>query len=230
MHSGFSRRSSDDQTSPRYVRVLALLLCSGLGSLLGARAVPAQLVPAVANQSTDASDALRPGDLIRLRIWREPDLSGEFTVDETGTVVLPKLGAVMITGESALSLRTKLVRAYGEFLSHSAVEVTVLRRLLVLGAVRNPGLYAVDRTMTVEDGLALAGGATPIGSPNHVELLRHGQKLPVRLTLRTPLTDSTFQSGDQLYVPERSWVSRNPGVVVGIVSAVATTLVIALHP
>src|SRR6266704_165227 len=44
------------------------------------------------------STVIRPGDVVRLRIWREPDLSGEFTVDETGTVVLPKLGAVTITG------------------------------------------------------------------------------------------------------------------------------------
>lgn len=209
-------------------RVLSVLLCSGLVSPLGARAAPAQLAP-VANHSAAAPDVVRPGDLIRLRIWREPDLSGEFTVDETGTVVLPKLGALTITGESVGSLRAKLVRAYEEFLSHSAVEVTVLRRLLVLGAVRNPGLYTVDQTMTVEDGLALAGGATPIGNQNHVELLRHGQKLPVRLTLRTPFTDSSIRSGDQLYVPERSWISRNPGVFVGAISVVATTVVLALR-
>jgi polysaccharide export outer membrane protein len=175
------------------------------------------------------SASIRPGDVVRVRIWREPDLSGEFTVDETGTVVLPKLGAWTITGESAGALRADLVRAYEKFLSHSAVEVTVLRRLLVLGAVRNPGLYTVDQTMTVDDGLALAGGATPLGSPNRVELLRHGQKLPVRLTLRTQLGDPSIRSGDQLYVPERSWINRNPGVFVGIVSAVATTLVLALR-
>ena len=214
----------------RYAQVLSVLLCSGLGSLVDARSAPAQVTAAVVNHPADTSDALRPGDLIRLRIWREPDLSGEFTVDETGTVVLPKLGTVMITGESAGSLRTKLLRAYAEFLSHSAVEVTVLRRLLVLGAVRNPGVYSADQTMTVEDGLALAGGASPIGNPNHVELRRHGQKVPVRLTLRTQLTDASIRSGDQLYVPERSWISRNPGVFVGIVSVVATTLVLALRP
>jgi len=175
------------------------------------------------------SAAIRPGDVVRVRIWREPDLSGEFVVDETGTVVLPKLGARTVTGESAASLRAKLLPVYEAFLSHSSVEVTVLRRLLVLGAVRNPGLYTVDQTMTVEDGLALAGGPTPVGTPNHVELIRHGQKLPVRLTLRTQLTDSSIRSGDQLYVPERSWISRNPGVAVGIISVVATTLVLALR-
>ncbi len=201
--------------------VLLLLACAGVASGQSSSGPdPAGAVSA----------SIRPGDVVRVRIWREPDWSGEFTVDETGTVVLPKLGPVTVTGDSVGALRAKLMRAYEGFLSHSAVEVTVLRRLLVLGAVRNPGLYAVDQTMTVEDGLALAGGATPIGSPNHVELLRHGQKLPVRLTLRTQLTDSSIRSGDQLYVPERSWISRNPGVFVGIVSAVATTLVFALRP
>lgn len=197
--------------------------------LASAGAASAQSSPGSPPAASAASTALHPGDVVRVRIWREADLSGDFTVDETGTVVLPKLGAVAVAGESTGSLRAKLSRAYEEFLSHSAVEVTVLRRLLVLGAVRNPGLYTVDQTMTVEDGLALAGGSTPVGSTNHIELIRHGQKQPVRLTLRTQLTDSSIRSGDQLYVPERSWISRNPGVAVGIVSAVATTLVLALR-
>jgi len=207
--------------SSAYALVAFVLAC--------ASAAPAQSTSRPDAAVRASSTSIRPGDVVRVRIWREPDLSGEFVVDETGTVVLPKLGARTVTGESAASLRAELMPVYEAFLSHSSVEVTVLRRLLVLGAVRNPGLYTVDQTMTVEDGLALAGGPTPVGTPNHVELIRHGQKQPVRLTLRTQLTDSSIRSGDQLYVPERSWISRNPGVLVGIVSVDATTLVLALR-
>lgn len=172
---------------------------------------------------------IQPGDLVRVRIWREPDLSGEFPVDETGSVVLPRLGSLRVTGQTAQSFRAKVVSAYEVFLSHSAVEVTLLRRLQVLGAVRNPGLYQLDPTMTVEDGLALAGGTTPDGNPNRMELIRHGERLPVRLSLRTPITGSSIRSGDQLYVPERSWASRNPGVIVGILSMATTTAVLLLR-
>ncbi len=183
----------------------------------------------VADPPTPAVNAIHPGDVVRVRIWREPELSGEFTVDETGTVVLPRLGAMTLRDEAAGEVRTRLVDAYEQFLSHTSVEVTLLRRLQVLGAVRNPGLYAVDATMTVEDGLALAGGVTTEGSPDHIELIRHGEKLPVQLNRRTPINDSPIRSGDQLYVPNRGWISRNPAVAVGILSVLATTAVVVFH-
>lgn len=173
--------------------------------------------------------AIHPGDVVRLRIWREPDLSGDFAVDEAGAVVLPRLGALNIAADSVASLRAKIVSAYERILSHSSIEVTVLRRLQVLGAVRNPGLYPVDPTMTVEDGLALAGGVTPEGNPNRIELRRHGLKLPVRLDQRMAINASPVRSGDQLYVPERSWLSRNTGTVVGILSVAATTVVLLVR-
>jgi len=176
-----------------------------------------------------AANLIRPGDVVRVRIWREPELSGEFTIDETGTVVLPRLGAVTLGNASAGDVRTRLVSAYEQFLSHSSVEVTLLRRLQVLGAVRNPGLYAVDPTMTVEDGLALAGGVTTDGSPDHIELIRQGEKVPIQLSRRMAINDSPIRSGDQLYVPNRGCISRNPAVAVGILSVIATTAVIVLH-
>ena len=185
------------------------------------------IVSSVSTQSTAAS--IQPGDMIRVRIWREPDLSGEFMVDETGTVVLPRLGAMSVIGESVGSLRTKVTSAYEQFLAHSSVEVTLTRRLQVLGAVRNPGLYQVDPTMTIEDGLALAGGVTSEGNPDRIELLRHGEKVPFRLSRRTQINDSPIRSGDQLYVPERSWVSRDPGIIIGVLSLATTALVLILR-
>jgi polysaccharide export outer membrane protein len=173
--------------------------------------------------------AIAPGDVVRVRIWREPDLSGEFAVDETGTVVLPRLGALDLSGATPVAVRSRVTDAFEQILSHTSVEVTVLRRLQVLGAVRNPGLYTVDPTMTVEDGIALAGGVTLEGNPKHIELLRNGVRLPVRLDQRTPINQSTIRSGDQLYVKERSWVSRNAGVVVGLLSVVTTATVLVLR-
>jgi len=107
-------------------------------------------VPAVA-MSANAADALRPGDVVRLRIWREPDLSGDFPVDESGVVVLPKIGPRSVTAESPATLRDTIVAAYSKFLNHNSIDVTLLRRIQVLGAVRQPGVYPVDPTMTIGD-------------------------------------------------------------------------------
>lgn len=164
--------------------------------------------------------ALAPGDVVRLRVWREPDLSGDFAVDETGTVVLPRLGPTVVAGVSAPELRARIVRGYTAFLNHDAVEVTLLRRVQILGAVRTPGLYPVDATMTLGDALALAGGTTPQGHPDRVVLLRRADGGRTAATRRTLIANTPLASGDQLYVPERGWLARNPGVVSAAAAAV----------
>lgn len=177
--------------------------------------------------ATPVAGALRPGDAVRLRVWREPDLSGEFPVDERGEVSFPKLGATRVTGMSPDSLNRWLLAGYGAYLRDASIEVTPLRRVSVTGAVRTPGIYRVEPTMTVADAVALAGGASPEGERDRVELMRGGAKLETRLRANTRLAESALQSGDQLVVPERSWARRNAGVIIGAVSSVAF-LVVAL--
>lgn len=173
------------------------------------------------------ADALRGGDIIRLRIWREPDLSGEFRVDDEGVAVLPRLGPTQVGGQAPAALTARLVEAYADFLQHRSIEVVLLRRIQVLGAVRNPGLYSVEPTMTVADALALAGGTTTEGNPRRIDLIRGGRRLPVALAADTRLAETTIRSGDQLFVPERNWLTRNTGIVTTIIAG-TISLVIAL--
>ena len=174
-----------------------------------------------------AGDPLRAGDLIRLKIWREPELSGEFRVDDEGVAVLPRLGPTQVGGQDAAALTARLVESYAKFLQHRSIEVVLLRRIQVLGAVRNPGLYTVEPTMTVSDALALAGGSTTEGNPRRIDLIRGGRRLPVSLTADTRLAATSIRSGDQIFVPERSWLSRNAGIVAGTATGILS-LVIAL--
>lgn len=196
--------------------IAALLAFSTLPQSVHAQSAPAEPPAAAA----PADGALRAGDVVRVRVWREPDLSGDFGVDETGTVVLPRLGPVTAAGVPAAALRERIVRGYTAFLNHASVEVTLLRRVQVLGAVRTPGLYPVDATMTLGDALALAGGTTPQGHPGRVVLVRRATGERIAVPTRTPVAETPLASGDQLYVPERSWLSRNPGVVSATVAAV----------
>ena len=196
-------------------------------ALLVSVPVAAQAPAPVAAAQAGSGDPLRPGDVVRLRIWREPDLSGEFPVGAGGEVVLPKVGPMPVAGQPADTVRARVVRAYTAFLQHSSVDVVLLRRVQVTGAVRNPGLYNVDPTMTVSDALALAGGTTPQGEPDRVALFRGGERVDVRLTGSTPIAASAVRSGDQLVVPERSWLSRNTGVVAAAITG-GVSLLIAL--
>ena len=170
---------------------------------------------------------LRPGDIVRLRIWREPDLSGDFPVDESGTVTFPKIGPFQVSEYNATSLKAKLLDSYAQYLRNPSIEVTMLRRINVLGAVKSPGLYPIDPTMTIADALALAGGATPAGDPHHVVLVRNGTRVTESLSAETNIAATPLRSGDQLFVPERSFVVRNSGLVAAGLSVTAS-LIIAL--
>ena len=204
----------------------AALAAAALGALAPAP-LPAQTDAPLAHPAASdtapaapAQGSLLPGDVVRVRVWREPDLSGDFGVDENGSVVLPRLGPMPVRGVGAAELRERIARGYTAFLSHASVEVTLLRRVQVLGAVRTPGLYPVDATMTLGDALAMAGGTTPQGHPDRVVLVRRADGGRTVASRRTLVADTPLASGDQLYVPERSWISRNPGVVGGIAAAV----------
>lgn len=169
---------------------------------------------------------LRPGDVVRLQIWREPDLSGEFRVDRRGTVVVPLLGEKQVTGLSPDSLRSLLLVEYQYHLRNPSVEIVFLRRINVLGAVRQPGVYAIDPTMTIAHAIALAGGASADGSPNRVEIYRDGERITEAIEQGTRIADTPLHSGDQIFVPQRNWAARNTGLISTFISA-AVTLTIA---
>jgi protein involved in polysaccharide export with SLBB domain len=192
-------------------------------SLFATESMSAQS-PGVVQSAADrgfASSALHPGDVLRVRIYREPDLSGEFTIDENGIVTLPKLGPIRAVDEPVAALKARLISSFAAYVTQ-AVEVTPVIRVRVLGAVRSPGIYKVEPAMTLNDAIALAGGPTSAGRTDRVNLIRNGRAVDALVTPNAALAESPLQSGDQLFVPQRSWISRNPGMVYGAVSAVAT--------
>lgn len=161
---------------------------------------------------------VQPGDVVKLWIWREAELSGEFVVPETGIVVFPKIGAQKVTGRPMPALRDALLVEFQKFLRNPSIEITFLRRVNVLGAVRKPGVYPLDPTTTVAMALAMAEGTTPEGRTDRVELFRDGERLVANINQRTRIAELPIRSGDQLFVPERSWISRNSAFVAALVS------------
>jgi protein involved in polysaccharide export with SLBB domain len=206
------------------MRLLALL-----PGLLLASAMTADAAAAQSAAPSSAPNHLEPGDRILLRIWREENMSGEFRVDADGTVVFPRLGVWPVGGKDADRLKDELVAAYARYLRTPSIEVIFLRRINVGGAVLRPGVYHIDTTMTVRDVLLEAGGPTPIGRTDRLELIRAGDVIQARLRQDVPILESPIRSGDQLWVPERSWLSRNTNAAVGIGSALlsfAATMII----
>ncbi len=204
-----------------------VLLVGLLASLRPLVAQTTEAAPLVA----DTNDRILPGDAIRLKIWREPDLSGDLPVNELGVVTFPKLGPMQVTGLTSRVLQDTLVSDYGRYLRNPSIEVIHLRRVNVLGAVKNPGSYTVEPTQTIAGVLALAGGATPQGNLKKFELRRGDQVILSSLDQSTQFADLPIQSGDLLFVPEKSWMSRNGAVVIAamITAGVAIGISVANH-
>jgi polysaccharide export outer membrane protein len=179
----------------------------------------------LARLATSEPQPLQPGDAIRLRFSRETELGGTFRIDEFHVIVLPILGERVIEGLTPLQLKGQIRREYEEQLRNQAVEVTPLRRVRVLGEVRNPGLIDVDATMTLDDAIALAGGATNVGDLRNVSLVRSGVEVASDLDV-TQSVIATVGSGDQIYVPMRSWVSRNSTMLVGVLISSAASITV----
>jgi len=207
---------------PRRRVLLSLLWTAAL--LSGAGALRAQQTP------DTTLDVIRSGDIIRLRIWREPDLSGDFDVNQAGIATLPKLGPMRVVDLAPTRLQDSLIKMYAAYLNNPSVEVVHLRRVNILGAVKNPGSYTLDPTLTIVGALALAGGNLPSGKPDKVELRRDGQRIPVKLDASTVVGTLPLRSGDQLYLPERSWITRNAGIVAALITGtVAVGIYVANH-
>ena len=171
---------------------------------------------------------LRPGDVVKVFVWREPELSRDYEVDGAGRVDVPKLGPVTVAGLSPDSLRSLLMTRFARSLRQPTIEVSMRRRISVFGSVRNPGIFQVDPYTTVADALALAGGITPDGRNDYVRVLRGNATLRTKISTRTVIADSPVESGDQLFVPDRGWLTRNLGLISAAMSA-AGMVIIALR-
>jgi len=107
---------------------------------------------------------LGPGDKLRLTVYNETDLSGDFTIDGQGYVRLPLVGQVQAAGLTSYGLESHIADAFvkGGFLLNPrvAVEITTYRPFYILGEVSKPGEYAYVNAMSAPNAIALAGGYT----------------------------------------------------------------------
>lgn len=187
------------------------------------------LEPSGAGAQTAGEDILylHPGDAIRLEIWREEDLTGEFMVDEAGRVVLPLLGPRVVVGQPFDVIRDGLLEEFGEQLRNPSIRIVPLRRVSVLGEVRDPGLYAVDPTISLGDVVALAGGATSAGDLSRIRLVRDGHTIATGLRSSADMQAMDIRSGDQVVVERRSWFDRNSTFIVSALLSI-TGIIISL--
>lgn len=130
---------------------------------LSACAAPSVSVPVAAvAPPTESSYRLGAGDKIRVSVFGEPNLTGEYQLDGGGTVTLPLIGRVKAAGLTSEDLKKSLERNYREYLKAPDVSVAILnyRPFYIVGEVNKPGNYPYVSGITVINAVAIAGGFT----------------------------------------------------------------------
>ncbi|MBL7008387.1 MAG: polysaccharide biosynthesis/export family protein [Planctomycetes bacterium] len=117
------------------------------------------------------------GDLIDVDIWDHPDLTRSYTVAPDGTLFCHLVGTLDAYGLTRIELRDRLTAAYGRYLVEPSLDVTVhlslLRKVTMLGMVKNPGVLPMSTPRTsVLDMIARAGGISAEGDTTGVVLAR----------------------------------------------------------
>jgi polysaccharide export outer membrane protein len=168
--------------------------------------LPAQRASA---QTLETAPMLRAGDVIQIRVWRNPELSGEFLITDRGTLAHPLYSEIRAAGRPITEVREELRAFLSSYLEKPNFVVEALFPVLVGGEVRLPNIYKLTSETTVARAVSLAGGPTPSGRLDRVILRRDGQRHVVDLASDNPLDDPAIRSGDEIIVPRRANVFRD---------------------
>lgn len=174
--------------------------------------------------SDSTAVTLQPGDVVKVQIWREPDLSGNFVVDAHGVVTLPLLGERRVSDIPLEDLRQVLSDEYRVHLRNPSINIVPLRNLLVLGRVRSPGPYEVSPLETIIGVIAHAGGIDDDGNLRRVSIVRDGVTVEKEVPIASSIGSLGVRSGDQLMVGQRSWLARNQTLVISVLLALPSAV------
>jgi protein involved in polysaccharide export with SLBB domain len=182
--------------------MVALAGCAGGPQSTGSTLSAVQPA-AVSEPLSEGAYVLGTSDKIKVIVFGEADLTGDFEVDSSGAVDFPLVGRVQAAGLTSQAFAAALTSALkGGYLKDPKVSVQVqsYRPFFIMGEVMKPGEYPYRNGMNVVSAVATAGGYTYRGSSSSVYLKRANEPKE-RKVPATP--DVKVGPGDIVRVPER---------------------------
>jgi polysaccharide export outer membrane protein len=169
----------------------------------GASPQPASFTPGAAAPLAMAAHKLGPADKLKVIVFREEQLSGEFQIDGAGFFSMPLIGQVQAAGltqaELEKSITGKLAAGYLKDPKVSVL-VTDLRPIYVLGEVKTAGEYPFKAGLNAVSAVALAGGYSYRANTSQIYIRRAGESAE-RPYPAVPTV--TIMPGDTIRVAER---------------------------
>jgi polysaccharide export outer membrane protein len=200
--------------------VIAVCLTPGI-SVANAQnsAPPAQDAPSRAAQdaqttiATDPAYRIGPQDMLRIDVWKEPDISRLVPVRPDGKITLPLLNDIQAAGLTPVQLAAKISEGLKKYITSPQVTVGVTeinsRRIFVTGEVLRAGAFPLLPNMTVLQALSSAGGFTQFARLKNIYVLRmedgkqvkHAFNYKDAVSGKHPEQNITLEGGDVIVVP-----------------------------
>jgi polysaccharide export outer membrane protein len=129
-----------------------------------------------AAHAQQAGYIVKPGDVLEISVWKEPDLQRQVLVRPDGAFSFPLVGQVDARGKTVMELNKIVSDRLSKFIADAVVTISVQQingnKIYVLGQVNKPGEFIVNPSVNVMQALSMAGGMTPFAASNDIIVLR----------------------------------------------------------
>ena len=185
-------------------------------------AAQAAVQPA-AMQQANVLESIGVGDMVRVSVFRHPDLVADTRVTDQGTIFFPLIGEVRVAGLSPQQAGKRIADELqrGKFVVNPEVQFSIAtvnsRQVSVLGNVAKPGRYPIDSVnRRVTDFVAAAGGTSATGADSvTVVQVRNGQEMKTDVDLEAMFRSGSVGGNLELQPGDTIYVHRAPMIYVG---------------
>ena len=153
-------------------------------------------------------------DILFVAVWQNPDLTQDAIVRPDGKISFPLIGDILAKGRTVSQLDQEITKRLKEYIRQPEVSISIKKlggnKVMVLGEIAKPGVYAVTGAKTILEAISLAGGFTKDAVASSVVLIRGGFENPQaeRINLSKALTGQarlnvSLLSEDIVFVPKK---------------------------
>jgi polysaccharide biosynthesis/export protein len=180
------------------------------------RSLALMALPLLSWQSVNAQEAaytVKPGDILNISVWKEPELRGPVLVRPDGGFSFPLVGEVDARGKTITQLQQQVLERLKKYISDPVVTVSIQEikgnKVYVIGQVAKPGEFIVNPSVDVLQALSMAGGTTAFAALGNISILRRSGTQQTALKFdyadvvkgRNLQQNIELQSGDVVVVP-----------------------------
>jgi len=134
------------------------------------------VLPTPVRAQAQPSYFVKPGDVLEISVWKEPDLQRTVLVRPDGMFSFPLVGEIDARGKTVADLNKLVSDRVSKYIAEAVVTVSLTEvkgnKVFVIGQVNKPGEFIVNPSVNVMQALSMAGGVTAFAAVNDIKILR----------------------------------------------------------